>query len=303
MSVVSVNEWRMPEATFKADGDREYKRFFMVRTSSQDDGPLTVALANDLPRVGEIYRYPGTVTTPGPTFTEYDEGVYAQSMTPKLADKNSKTLWSIEVPYTSVPTSKQTGNNEQDPLNEPPKFSGSFLRVTEIFEEDKDGNAILMSSGEPPDPPLEEGVSYPTLRIEMNVATPALALWADYANATNSSSFWGLGPRQWAVEKIDWQDQFRGNGSRYVTVSFEFAAKYNTWDRKFLDRGYYRKVVAPIAGKILITDVDGQPVNAPRLLDGSGNVLEEGATPVYITKVLRPSRAFAALGVPSSYPS
>lgn len=301
MSVLEVNEWKMPEAKFKADGDREYKRFFLVRTSSQDDGPLTVALATGLPLVGETYRYPGTATTPGPTLTEYDTGVYAGEMVPKLADKNKKTLWAIEVPYTSTPTGKATGG-PADPLDEPPKFSGSFLRVNEIFEEDNEGNAILMSSGEPPDPPLEEGVSYPTLRIEMNVASPALALWADYANAVNTGTFWGLGARKWAIEKIDWQDQFRGNGSRYVTVVFEFAAKYNTWDRRFLDRGYYRKVVAPVAGKILITDIDGQPVNAPRLLDGSGNVLEEGSDPVYITKKLRPERSFGSLGVPTAYP-
>lgn len=295
MTVIDVKELEMPEADFDADGNRTYKRTFTILTDSQSTGPKAVVEADGQPTVGETYRYPQDDPT------ETDESVYCSKCKPKLRDKKSRKLWTVEYQYTSY-SSKQLNGVDVDPLNEPPKFSGSFLRVNEIFEEDNEGNAILMSSGEPPDPPLEEGVSYPTLRIEMNVASPALALWADYANAVNTGTFWGLGARKWAIEKIDWQDQFRGNGSRYVTVVFEFAAKYNTWDRKFLDRGYYRKVVAPIEGKILITDVDGQPVNAPRLLDGTGNVLEEGADPVYITKKLRPERSFGSLGVPTSYP-
>ena len=67
---------------------------------------------------------------------------------------------------------------------------------------------------------------------------------------------------------------------------------------RLLDQGYRKK---PASGSTtpgeLITGADGNPVNQPVLLDGSGEVLAEGGNPVFKEWEVDDWLPFSVLGV------
>jgi hypothetical protein len=87
--------------------------------------------------------------------------------------------------------------------------------------------------------------------------------------------------------------QFEADYGWYISAEVEFEFKPETWKREYIDQGYYyrdayEEIYVPGVGteKVLRKFRDnatGQPIDAPRYLDGCGGPLPAGENPVKLT--------------------
>lgn len=133
---------------------------------------------------------------------------------------------------------------------------------------------------------------------------PALAL--AYMGAVNSDNFWGALPGQARCSSITVQrlQKQLPDGSVYPYLRATYDIKFmQTWNVNLLDSGdYWNKVITnnPLTiQKIPFIDESGNPIKG--LLDGSGNKLADGGTPVYKSYQVYPSLPFSLLNLPNSF--
>ena len=73
-----------------------------------------------------------------------------------------------------------------------------------------------------------------------------------------------------------------------------------SWQPSVLDIGMYYRITNPVSGAVaagVIRDDEGNPLNSPYKLDGSGNVLPEGDDDVYRDHNILEERDFDALNL------
>lgn len=177
----------------------------------------------------------------------------------------------------------------QDPVNQPVKISMSFATSTEAIDKDYEGNPILMSNGETPDPPISREVHDQVYRYEFNDWNFDDVLAAQYQGAINSDAF-----KPHPNAKLFQPDQckiitFTGNPVKeglleYFSCVIEIQVRDqldgDTWKRRILDQGY-RELNDDGDAYITIVDDNGNPLSQPSLLDGEGRALSPDADPVY----------------------
>ncbi len=274
MGIVSVKEINgQRSSSITADG-RTYSRVFQVLMDDPTDGPL---LARSAPGIAINDTY---VTT-----TESDSDSICTSVSSSCVSADFLT-WEVSAEYSPKP---------DNPLTASADVKWSFAQFERTTERDINGTAILNSA----DDPFAEAVviddSRPVLSVTKNVSSfsPSLAFY--YRDATNSTSFYGAGTEQVKVSNISATyvvDDFWGG---YWQLSFEFAFDPQKFTKKILDQGY--RYVDPEDGKKKNILVQGQPVNDPHLLDGDGNKLDSGGSPVFKTFSVYPKLPFSVFGI------
>ncbi len=275
-------------------GQRVWTVWYRVICDSRYDGPWVAASA--APGRYGAYSFG----------TEQDLGAFRTGIDAELVeDKESGRVYLVTCTFSSKPTAKpQDANREVDPILLPPEISGDFVTGQVPLERDKDGTAVSNTAGDAFEG-LTKPQSSPTLVIAKNFNSVNLAQLADFMDAVNTRAFFGLGARCWRLARAPWQQQFRGSGTPYYRITFEFHANYETWDEKPRNRGWYYKSGTD---KLLCTDLKGMPFNRPVDLNAAGAMLAAGSTPIYFDGVggnpgpIRGAkeRDFAALGVPTN---
>lgn len=219
-------------------GHREYKALWLVKVDDKDDGPAIVLQTPGLPLPGSIWVFgndvdlwawcrPNALIKPH----EHEEG-------------DPHLWWTVEQTFstTPLPLSIQRCQDTpiEDPLLEPPKVSGSFIKFQEEAQFDKDGLSIHTSSWEQlRGNQVEFDKNRPSVSIEQNVATQyeAVTLPAIYMDYVNDSEMWGLPARTVKLSNATWSKQYHGQCQTYYTRTLEFEINYSTFDRALLDEG------------------------------------------------------------------
>lgn len=113
-----------------------------------------------------------------------------------------------------------------EPLLEPAKVSGSFVRYTEEATLDRFGNKIETSSHEQiRGPQVEFDANRPTVRIEQNVADLQLPLLAEFmrdGGMLNDAELWGVQPRGVRLSQVSWTKNYYGSCYVYYTRTLDF---------------------------------------------------------------------------------
>jgi hypothetical protein len=166
---------------------------------------------------------------------------------------------------------------------------------------------LMSSAGEifVPPPMMDDSSLTLTMTRNEDINTPVLATSAMFGNTVNSDVFFGLNPGQVKCQNITCQRQVKqlpnGTVFPYLRVTYLFHAK-STWDTQLLDKGSYYRFRAstslPWTKQKFITD-DGQPRDG--LLDGFGQKLADGGTPVFIIVHPYTWQAFSTLNLPQSF--
>lgn len=195
-------------------------------------------------------------------------------------DSSAPRKWDIEADYSSEPLKTADQTNIADPSDRPPKIKWKAAQYRKAIDKDINGDAIVNSAGDYFDPPPEIDSSHWVATIEKNVpAVPTFIL--QYTDAINSDSFTIQGmPVAEHVAKImdlDISDrQTEGDFGFYVfTYSLEFRPE--TWKYKPLDQGFRYKDGADIK-QIMDDHTPPRPITSPKLLDGSGGILNSPST-------------------------
>jgi hypothetical protein len=263
---------------------REYRRTFLVTTTSFYDEAVTIRSAAGVPRIGDFYVNAGGVL---------DVGAWCRSVECEQRD-HDPLKWKVVCEYSSEtddPDRKegpgqdardQSGRGQEDkkldnPLLRPPEVEWDGVDYTRVVDQDIFGDPIVNSAGARFDPPLEQDDSRLVLRYTRNEATFNQELAEEFVNALNSDSFLGRPPYTWLCKKFAGRRQTEDAGV-YWQVFYEFHYNRDTWFRSVLDQGYYEKHAGTDGKPKNFVDRTNQPVSEPLLLDGFGRRLPFAAS-------------------------
>lgn len=245
---------------------RVYSRRFQAITTDKTIGQAAVLAA-----------FEATVATIGAAYataTESDSLSFLQRIRVDEDDAGDGCGWFITADYGPFdPT-----NQPENPLDEPPEVDGEGAQFEEIADQDRDGNPIVNSAGDPFDPPLTKDDSRPVVRVVRNEPTFSLALAYQYRDKVNGQAWLGAEPRTVKAAPVKFRRLFHPTCGFYFQVAYEFAFNPKGWTRRPLDAGLRQKVdgaFEPIKDK-------GEPVSAPVPLDGAGQALAADAEPQYL---------------------
>lgn len=302
MSVVNVKRksWSLRR---DKQGYREYKITWQVQTNDLADGPLVAIGAGGLPAVGSFWNFgndsdPWCFCTPEATVS--------------MRLKNEQTyFWDVEQTFSNSPLTRCQDFSIDDPLQEPQKVSGSFVRFTKPLEKDRNGAAILSSSHEQVSG-LERDASRPTVVIEQNSLVLDLPTFTSMVDTVNDAPLWGLSARCIKMGLPSWTRKLYGACTFYYSRKFEFEIKFDTWDLDdVVDKGF--KVFddsvtdnpanrADPTNYILYKDRNDENTPKAVLLDGNGSALTDPTSPVFLDPIeVYGESNFLLLGIPTSF--
>jgi hypothetical protein len=277
------------------EGHRNITAKWKVRTTSPLDGPAAVMAAAGLPVPGSTWAYGG----------DSDPWMFC---TPDLrveqvvAGERCRE-WTVEQEFTTEPLQRCQTTSIENPLNEPPEISGSFLKYTQEALVDRNGDAMTTSAGELfRGKEVERDFNRPTINIGLNVLSLPLSTFSDFVDTVNDSTLWGLSARKIKLGNISWSRKLYGTCTYYYTMNYEFEVNFKTWDRTLVDRGTKILMAGGTAGDQdhYIQKKDPLGENVVVFLNGSGALLPAGSPPVTRVFEIYDERNMLTLGIPSS---
>lgn len=262
--------------------DREWHRVYtstyQVITNDLDDGPITVLSAQGIPTYGTTYTWGN----------DFDNWAFCDSANASLVrEDETRRVWRVTITHSTMPRVRCADVQRENPLDEPPVLSGSFVQFTKPAEEDKDGKPIVNSVDEPFVPAVEINDSRDSLVIEVNTLSISLPQRAEAKDRVNKDHIWGLEPRTVLLKRWAWQKMTYGVCNEFIRHTYEFEINYDKWNHKLFNVGY-RKKNPEATGEddkyLTIMDGRDQPRHQPTPLDLDGNVLDlaAGDDPVYV---------------------
>jgi hypothetical protein len=258
-------------------GNRTYQIEYKVQTTDPvNDGPFTAMNASGLPGFGTTWVI-GNDNDPFAWCTP-------QTTVKALAQKDGEVFryWLVTCMFSTVPMIRCNTTPIEDPLSEPMKLSGSFIKYTKTVMHDIYGAPIMNSSKEPIW--LERDFNRPSVVIQQNVAALALSSFAAQIDTVNDFPLWGLPARCIKLANASWERLLYGVCTFYYMRRFEFEIKYDTWDHyKELDRGtrvikgqWEKDVNPPVWQRDMNCD-GSKDDHYQRCLDARGNILNHVA--------------------------
>lgn len=220
--------WSM---TRDKDGHRDYTIVHLVEADVAD-GPQVVMGCAGLPAIGAAWAFDNDSDTaalcwPTMKVRHHDS---------KKGEKHKH--WEVEQLFTTKPLDRCQTTSIENPLNEPQKVGGSFVKYTKEVTTDRWGDAIKSSSHEMfRGPQVEFDHNRPTVWVEQNVASLGLSTFAAMVDTVNDASLWGLSARCIKLSNVSWERLLYGVCTYYYKRRFEFDVDFDTFDRCITDEG------------------------------------------------------------------
>ena len=214
-------------------------------------------------------------------------------------------VWSITNTFSNITSDRCQDASIENPLLEPPKISGSFVKYRELPHEDRDGKPYRSTTGEPlVGQEVERDQSRWEINFEINLLNINLALVASLADRLNSGPLWGLGPEKVKFSKFRFRRLLYGLCTFYVNASFGFDIR-DDWTQYLADKG---RMELEDGGDPTNPDhwrvaKDRYGENKPVLrLDTNGKpIVSESQTPKTIERQPYFTGNLLALGIPASF--
>lgn len=255
---------RILEGERDEEGHRTYMVTHIVRGAAGSDGPAEVMQCAGLPAIGDTWSMlNGNDVDVWAWCTPYMKVTIHQAR-----EGDPVEYWAVQQKFTTKPMKRCNTAQIEDPLSEPQKVSGSFVKYTKEVYKDRFGRWIRSSSHEQiRGPQVEFDSNRPTVRIEQNVLSLGLSTFSQMVDTVNDSTLWGLPRRCIKLSNVSWERKLYGVCTYYYTRSFDFDIDYNTFDRTVPDEGTKclngrwateDEISSGITGWVLV-DVDGSP--------------------------------------------
>lgn len=274
------------------EGHRDYTLTWGVETDDALDGPDTAFTAAGLPTPGASLNVGNAVDA---------WAFYNRKGSARLRKVNAnRKAWDITTVFSSRPPKRCNTSAFEDPLLEPHRVSGDFSQAMEEALQDNAGDPIANSSEQRYTGALvQKPTSRPIVKLQMNVAWIDLDWMAAYADSVNSDVWWSQPVRTIKCTVGPWERRNYGTCNFFFVVNFTFELNRNTWDYILLDEGTRVKVAGSSPARYAQYK-DEREENARTLLDGNGNALAAGGTPVWNRSRVLKELPFAAIGWPAS---
>lgn len=270
-------------SAWSIDGKRTYTEKWLAKTDTITDGPGVVRNAFPL---GGIYAH----------VTEFDTGAWRKSVDVQQHG-STPTLWDVTCDYDSdyVPI------RDENPLLRPIEWDYEFYAIDEYRQADLDGKKFVNTAGQPFD--VSEVAIKRTIAValfKLNRASFSLVAITDWLDSVNSSPFLGASAGQLKLTEYKPTPKTETTTGaapityNYVEIHGRIEWNPKGWKRPLLNRGRVGKK----SGKAVnLTDEEGFDFNDPVLLNGSGDALPPGGTPVYTEFRVHDWLDFSVLGL------
>lgn len=228
-TLVGMVSWDLQ--TNPENGHRTYTIDHLI-TSTIADGPFVVLQTAGLPTTGSVWDFgddydPWAYCTPGVKINIHQ---------PKEGDPNK--WWKVQNTFTTIPQKRCATTSIENPLMEPDRVSGSFVKYTKEASHDRFGNLLRTSSWERlVGPQVEFDANRPTVHIEQNVSALELDVFTPLVDTVNDSTMWGLPARCIKLSNASWERKILGVCDYYYTRIFDFDINFEGFDRVVLDEG------------------------------------------------------------------
>lgn len=206
------------------NGHRTYTITHKVRAGTLD-GPFIVMRTPGLPLIGSLWIFDN----------DLDPWAFCwpdMRVTPVVRNEPNQD-WLVEQTFSTKPLSRCQDTSIEDPLLEPQKISGSFVKYTLSSTNgillDKDGNVIKNASHEPI-PDLERDANRPTVNISQNVSSLGLSTITQMVDTLNDAPLWGLAARKIKLSQLSWDRKLYGACNFYYTRNFGFDVNFGGFD-------------------------------------------------------------------------
>lgn len=288
-------------------GKYSVTRKFIVQSNTISDGPIIVTAAIGVPRLYEFYAFGNELQT----------YVRCRSVAAERITDGSLS-WMVTAEY-STPEPKDFGREGtgqevegqfENPLLELAQvsFGSECVQVPVYGVFDPSTGTVMVcknSAGQTYVPPPMMDQDRLTLTITRNeiITAPHPQTALTFQNTCNSDTWWGASAGQVKCKTIVSAREVKnlpsGSPFPYLKVTYVFNF-LNSWDLSILDSGDYYQTVT-MGPLIPFQDQSGNTITG--LLDGSGNALASGGTPVFNSFRVYARNPFAALNLPQSYAS
>lgn len=298
------------------DGYREYEAKWLVECTDYWDGPYTVMNASGLPFIGSSWNIGN----------DSDLYAYCQpqwQISPVLEGEPNK-YWYVQTPFSTKPRKRCQDNAPENPLDEPMRLGGSFVKFTKEVAVDRNDNLLRTTSHEVLRGAVTEfDDNRPTVQVGMNLLVLPLSTFTPMIDTVNDGPMWGLSARMVKLSNATWTRQVYGTCSYYYTVDYEFECNFNTFDRQAPSVGsrclmYTREAngdfsfmnpdaIDPSTGQAnylnpnnFIVYQDKYDNNTPCFHDSKGRAVESEDDVHYIDIDYYDEANFFVLGIPAS---
>ena len=290
MGVVFIGETGRNRSAENNEGDRSYTRAFILKTTSQSDGPYAVGSHASLPVIGSSHPE--------------DSTAYCNRI--RVDDTWPGRGWTVTCDYTN-----QRILHPTDPEQDEILISFQSEIYQEVVTVDINGTAILNSAGDFfVEAPMRDAARLIS-SIKVNLTSvPAWIL--SYQNAINDAAVTvgglSVGQYEAKMQNIQVSERKYRGPTAYYELSFDIHINKDGWIYRPVDNGLRYLAEIPnestsdsddtiMALKNIVNAGDQQEVTTPVLLNGAGGVIADPspATAQYLTYHIYPELDFTVL--------
>lgn len=215
--------------TRNEDGHRDYFVKWLVEADSTAAGPQTISFAPGLPQIGAQWAFG----------LDNDAWAFcspAWTIAPFTNTQERSDLWVVTQPFTTRPLFRCQTQQIENPLLEPPRLSGSYVREVRRARVDRHGEIPRSISSEPvTGQDMDVPESRPTVHVEITQLNHNLDVITSMTNTLNDAPLWGLSPRKVFFSDVSWRRFMYGTCTFYFVMGLDFEINFRTFDRTIGD--------------------------------------------------------------------
>lgn len=211
-------------------GERIYKVKHLIKATNHLDGPFTVLNTPGVPAIGAVWSFGN----------DFDAWAFCtpEAVIKPILRKEPNFHWELTQTFSTRRRATCEEEIIEDPLLEPQKVSGGFVKFIEEVSFDRFDNVIQSSSFEPiKGPQVEFDKSRHVIRIEQNIAKLDAGIFSPMIDTVNSATLWGFTPRKVKLSDVQWERKVYGSCNYYYTRILDFETHPLTFDRDIADEG------------------------------------------------------------------
>lgn len=278
------------------EGHREYKITHKIKALATD-GPFIVMNTPGLPTQGSAWSFD----------SDSDPWAFCRPniIVNPIRVEEPNRYWTADQVFSTKPLRRCQDSSIENPLDEPDRIGGSFIKFTREATQNYDGTPIKSSSHEiVRGSAVERDNNKPTVWVEKTLPNLPLSTFAPMIDDLNDAVLWGLPTRTVKLSFVSWERLLYGTCTYYFIVRYEFEIDYSTFDRTIMDMGF--KVLMeggdasdPRDFKIYKDDATQENTRKPVYLDGSGNIWTGSGDPGTILVQFYGESNLLVLGIPA----
>lgn len=222
------------------EGHREFTVSHLVKVSDPADDPYIVMQLSTLPQIGDTWNLGN-----GTDIWAFCWPTMEVKILPPQKEGEPPKIYRVDQKFSTrpIPGKRCQDTAIEDPLLEPDKITGGFVRFSEEYTHDRFGSTLASSSHELfRGPQVEFDRSRGTIKIEQNRSSLEYPLLASMQDTVNNASLWGFAARCIKFNLPSFEKVYYGECSVYFKRHLEFEIRVNTdgspgFDRDILDEG------------------------------------------------------------------